>query len=89
MTKNTAIGNGGNGLFVDSVVGATTVTGNTADGNADGITVESATTTVAKNVADGNLDMGIDAPSGAIDGGGNKARHNGGAADCSPAIACQ
>src|SRR5439155_774425 len=87
-----AVANGGDGVAVralNTTLTNITSTGNAANGNADGITVESATTTVAKNVADGNLDMGIDAPSGAIDGDGNKARHNGGAADCSPAIACQ
>jgi parallel beta-helix repeat protein len=89
MTKNVATGNGGNGLFVDSTVGPTTVAGNTADGNVDGITVASTTATLTKNVAEGNLDMGIDAPSGRIDGGGNKAHDNGGAADCSNGISCQ
>jgi hypothetical protein len=88
MTKNTAAGNAGNGLTVDTTVGPTTVAGNTTIGNADGIVAAVASTTVAKNVAIANLDLGIDAPSGAIDKGGNKARDNGNAAQCSPSIVC-
>jgi parallel beta-helix repeat protein len=48
----------------------------------DGIEVETPGHTVAANVADRNGDLGIQAVPGTIDGGNNRARHNGNPAQC-------
>jgi parallel beta-helix repeat protein len=48
----------------------------------DGIEIETPGHTVAANVADRNGDLGIQAVPGTIDGGNNKARHNGNPAQC-------
>jgi len=49
---------------------------------ADGIDVLDAGNTIAKNHADKNVNLGIFAAAGNIDGGGNKAKKNGNAAQC-------
>src|SRR5215218_3651704 len=49
---------------------------------ADGIDVLDAGNTIAKNHADKNVNLGIFAAAGNIDGGGNKEKKNGNAAQC-------
>jgi parallel beta-helix repeat protein len=48
----------------------------------DGIDVENPATTLTHNRADRNRDLGIEAVSGVIDGGGNKAHRNGNPLQC-------
>jgi hypothetical protein len=48
----------------------------------------SATATLQKNAANANGRLGLFALAGAIDGGGNTARANGAAANCSTSVAC-
>jgi large repetitive protein len=48
----------------------------------DGINVAAAGTKVALNFATRNGDLGIEAAQGVIDGGGNRASHNGNSAQC-------
>jgi parallel beta-helix repeat protein len=56
---------------------------NTSNRNGDdGIDVADSGNTIKKNRADRNGDLGIFAVAGNIDGGGNKAHHNGNAAQC-------
>ena len=58
----------------------------------DGIDVESPArargTTLTHNLVLRNRDLGIEAGSGVIDGGGNRARGNGNPAQCSTVVAC-
>jgi hypothetical protein len=54
----------------------------------DGIDVENARTTLTRNLALQNGDLGIEAVPGVIDGGGNKAKANGDAAQCTN-ISCK
>ena len=51
-------------------------------GGGDGFEVQNRTTKLARNAAFGNRDLGIRAVPGAIDGGGNVARHNGDGRQC-------
>jgi parallel beta-helix repeat protein len=44
--------------------------------------------TLGSNRADRNADLGIEATSGVIDGGGNRAKHNGNPAQCVPDYLC-
>jgi parallel beta-helix repeat protein len=61
---------------------------NHADKNGDdGIDIADAGNTITKNHADKNTDLGIVAVAGNIDGGGNKAHHNGNPAQC-VGVAC-
>jgi large repetitive protein len=56
---------------------------NKADKNGDdGIDVADPGNTITKNHANKNTDLGIFAAAGNIDGGGNKAKHNGNPAQC-------
>jgi parallel beta-helix repeat protein len=56
---------------------------NHADKNGDdGIDVADAGNTITKNHADKNTDLGIVAVAGNVDGGGNKAHHNGNPLQC-------
>jgi parallel beta-helix repeat protein len=56
---------------------------NHADGNgANGIEILDAGNTLTKDHADGNTNLGISAAAGNVDGGGNKAKHNGNPAQC-------
>jgi parallel beta-helix repeat protein len=63
-------------------------TGNLISGNDvrrngdDGIDVDPTGNTLTRNAAHRNLDWGIEAVTGTIDGGGNRARHNGQPAQC-------
>jgi parallel beta-helix repeat protein len=77
VTENAAFRNGF-GIYVD----ANGSTGNLIERNIasrndlDGIQVGDATTVVRRNTANNNGDTGINAPFGAIDGGGNRAAGN-------------
>jgi parallel beta-helix repeat protein len=56
---------------------------NHADKNgANGIEIADAGNTITKNHADKNTNLGISAVAGNVDGGGNKAHHNGNPAQC-------
>ena len=62
--------------------------GNIAKGAGDdGLDVDSAATKLLGNFAMLNGDLGIEAVPGVTDGGGNRARHNGNAAQCT-GVAC-
>jgi hypothetical protein len=89
ITKNALVGNVRDGLFVDVAVQRTAVTQNSATGNAgSGLNVDNTLSTLTKNLAVGNLLSGIRTPSGAIDGGGNKAHDNLTPQQCTPPIVC-
>ncbi len=90
VSANRIIGNADDGVTIDATSDDTVVKGNTVVGNAhDGISTANSTATLAKNVVNANYDAAIDAPAGALDGGGNRARANGQAVlPCSSAIAC-
>jgi hypothetical protein len=92
-TGNQIVGNTANdsdteGIVVDSFATGTLLRGNLADRNGqefgfgNGITVESASTTLSSNSANFNPDLGIRAPAGATDLGGNRAQGNGDPAQC-------
>ena len=71
------------GVLVESTAVDTLLERNVAIGaDDDGIDVENATTTLTRNLALQNGDLGIEAVPGVIDGGGNKAKANGDAAQC-------
>ena len=82
---NTAYDNTGDGIFVDEQDSAiVTLRRNTANHNGDdGIDVDSGRVLLQHNVTERNTDFGIEAVSGVTDAGGNGARWNGNAAQCS------
>jgi large repetitive protein len=83
ITKNTLVGNFGDGLLVDAGQGDTRIERNVARGNwDDGIDVESAETTIVGNAANNNHDLGIEAVAGVVDGGRNRAAGNGDPRQC-------
>ena len=69
---------------VDGILVESTATGSLLEANIaigagdDGIDVDSPTTTLTRNLGLRNGDLGIEAVPGVTDGGGNKARGNGG-----------
>ena len=69
------------GLLVESTAFDTLLEGNI------GIDVDNAVTTLTRNLAVRNGDLGIEAVSGATDGGGNHAVANGNPAQCTN-VAC-
>jgi parallel beta-helix repeat protein len=76
----TSVGDG-----IHSFVGSTgnLFAGNTSNRNGDdGIDVADSGNTIKRNSAHRNVDLGIFAAAGNVDGGGNKAHHNGNAAQC-------
>ena len=92
-TRNQIVGNTVSdsqmeGIVVIFTATDTLVRGNLAERNGqgfdfgNGITVESASTTLASNSANFNADLGIRAPAGATDLGGNRAQGNGDPAQC-------
>lgn len=90
VAKNLVTGNRGNGISISADSDAVTVTGNKTHRNYnDGIGTDSTTTLLAKNAADANRQNGIAAANGAQDGGGNKARDNGGLNCAGPGLACK
>lgn len=85
---NTAVQNGIHGIELHNV-GGIVVIGNTANGNGvDGIQLGDAGNTVTSNVAKRNGNLGIDAPFGVIDGGGNIGSGNGDPAQCTSNVVC-
>lgn len=89
ILKNVVTGGGGDGIRIAATSVDTLVTGNrTLRNRASGIHLGGPTTRVGKNVADANAAHGIEAPNGAVDAGGNKARLNG-SENCPPALTCK
>lgn len=89
LKKNALVGNVRDGLFVDVAVQTTAVTQTSALGNGgSGLNVDNVLSTLTKNLAVGNFLSGIRTPSGATDGGGNKAHDNIAPQQCTPPIAC-
>ena len=90
VRHNDVVRNGGDGVLVSEQGVAATVLGNRTDRNGDdGIGIEWSTApaccfdvVVAANRATGNADLGIAAVTQTTDGGANRARHNGDAAQC-------
>jgi large repetitive protein len=77
------------GIQVFDASGPNTFRRNEASGNGrDGIRVLPADQTLVTNTANSNGDLGIEADPGTIDGGGNRARDNGNAAQC-VGVACK
>ncbi len=89
VAKNVATANGDDGISIAQDCVATVLTGNQSQQNGDaGVSTVSTSSIVSKNVAFANATNGIEAPDGAVDGGGNKGRDNA-LEDCSPAFACK
>lgn len=79
IERTASLGNGQDGILVETGSADNVLEKNVASGNAvDGFKIDDATTTLTKNEAYTNAGDGIDPTGGAIDGGGNKARGNGG-----------
>jgi Right handed beta helix region len=93
LLANRILGSHGDGIFLQAphqvipnlIVepdskGATNtlVRGNvTSHNGGDGVHTDATTTTLTRNTANFNIGVGINAPAGAIDGGGNRAANNG------------
>lgn len=89
IDKNEARGGRLDGIQVFDASGPNTFRRNEASHNGrDGIRVMPADQTLLANTANSNGDLGIEAAPGTIDGGGNKARDNGNAAEC-VGVACK
>jgi len=89
VAKNLLLANGDDGVLIEPTASTTLVTSNAAVANANsGIVVSTAVATIAKNLGRANLAIGIVATPGDIDGGGNRANHNAGNAQCVGPIAC-
>jgi parallel beta-helix repeat protein len=74
---------GGDGLAIDANSDRNLVLRNVASNNrGNGIHTDNPTTFFRGNVANDNGQRGIDAPTGAVDGGGNRAAGNGDPAEC-------
>ena len=82
--KGVAIGNDAVGPVEQTHVETNTVTMSATAG----FDVDDATATLTGNVARRNGGLGIDAVTGVIDGGANRASGNGDPAQCTPNIAC-
>ena len=88
IRDNRVVRNGGDGVRTTNVWGGDTVIeGNRTERNGDdGIDVDvgefGGPITVRANRALFNFDLGIEADRGTVDGGGNRARHNGNPAQC-------
>jgi len=71
------------GILVDATATGSLLKLNIAIGAGDdGIDVESPATTLTRNTANRNHDLGIEAVSGVVDGGGNRANGNGNPLQC-------
>jgi parallel beta-helix repeat protein len=82
IRRNVVKGSGGDGFLINRK-GASVLKLNVATGaKGDGFDVESKATRLAKNRATHNADLGIEAVRGVIDGGGNRASHNGDRRQC-------
>ena len=84
IRDNTLSANDLDGLFVDpELAGDPVVERNRArDNGDDGLDIERAGALVRANRAFFNVDLGIEAEPGVLDGGGNRAKHNGDPAQC-------
>jgi parallel beta-helix repeat protein len=83
VRRNHIRGAGADGVHVMTTAKHTRLRDNrTRRSKDDGIDVESPTTKLTRNRALRNGDLGIEAVRGAIDGGGNIARHNGDPRQC-------
>jgi hypothetical protein len=85
VEQNSALANFGDGFSVIAgVVGSGNVlAGNLARANdGDGIDVDIAGVELTRNTANDNRELGIEAVSGVVDGGGNKASSNGNPLQC-------
>jgi len=81
--KNQVSGSVHHGIQVNSDISGITLFQNYVSGNGDdGIHVGTASATITKNTAVYNNDLGISAPTGVTDGGGNKAGGNGNVLQC-------
>jgi parallel beta-helix repeat protein len=88
ISRNVANSRLSDGILVNGDATATLLERNTANENGhDGIEISVAGTTVTGNTANFNHDLGIEAVPGVIDGGGNRARGNGNALQCTN-VAC-
>jgi len=80
---NRVKGSGKDGFVVEPKSKHSLLARNVARNNGDdGFDIESRTTSLTRNRAIGNLDLGFEAVSGVIDGGGNIARLNGDPRQC-------
>ena len=87
IEKNQVTGSAVHGIQVNPDASGVVLLQNYLQGNGDdGIHVESTATTITKNTAVYNTDLGISAPSGVTDGGGNKASGNGNPAQCTGVV---
>lgn len=87
IEKNQVSGSVHHGIQVNSDVPGITLLQNYLSGNGDdGIHVETTTATLTKNTAVYNVDLGISAPTGVTDGGGNKASGNGNVLQCTGVV---
>jgi parallel beta-helix repeat protein len=89
IMKNLSLRNALGGIELNSTSDGNLIEKNDAHENGDdGIDTDNPSTTITKNTANDNVDLGIEANSGAIDGGGNKARGNGNPAQCT-GVSCK
>jgi parallel beta-helix repeat protein len=89
LRSNDVLRNGTDGIFIAEESSPNTLEDNRTDGNGDdGIDVDEPGSTLTRNHAFFNGDFGIEAVSGTIDGGKNKARHNGNPAQCT-GVTCE
>jgi parallel beta-helix repeat protein len=89
VEANSAFGNLQDGIRVAADSDGTRLARNVAGQNSeDGIDVDNASpsTTIVGNTANDNVDLGIEADPGTTDGGGNRARGNGNAAQCTGVV---
>ncbi len=94
LLGNTASDGVLDGIVVDSSAADTVLTGNITVSNGqefsfgNGIRVEPSSASLGDNTANGNAQLGISAPAGVTDLGGNRASGNGTAAQCT-GVVCQ
>jgi parallel beta-helix repeat protein len=87
VEKNQVSGSVHHGIQVNSDIAGITLLQNYLSGNGDdGIHVETTNATLTKNTAVYNGDLGISAPVGVTDGGGNKASGNGNVLQCTGVV---
>jgi parallel beta-helix repeat protein len=85
---NSAYDNAGDGIFIDEDRQVAAIRRNTTNHNGDdGIDADSGLVLLEQNTAERNADLGIETVPGVTDAGGNAARMNGNAAQCT-GIAC-